>query len=430
MLALIPETKGHTLQEIKSNIMTSRQRILAAIDHQPTDRVPVDFGAHRSSGIMAIAYRKLREHLGLPRKPIRVYDMIQQLAVIDEDVLQRFEVDAIEMGRGFCQDERSWKPWQLPDGSDCVIPAWVDVRKEGHDWIIYSPSGKPMALQAAGSLYFEQIYWPYLDGVPDDLSDLRVRMQDVSWSLPTPPPPGTNLESGARILRASTDRAIVALFGGNLLEWGQILCRNDMFFMLLAGDPRRAHRLLDQLVEIHLSNLETFLGAVCQHIDIILFGDDLGMQTGPQISPRMYREFFFPRQRIMWQRVKQLADVKIMLHCCGGVRPLLDDLILAGLDTINPVQITCAGMDPMMLKQDFGSRLCFWGGGCDTRSVLPRATPGEVRRHVLDQLRILAQGSGFVFQQVHNIMADVPPENIVAMFDTVREFGAEFTAGG
>ena len=109
--------------------MNRRERILAAINHQQTDRVPVDFGGHRSSGIMAIAYRKLREHLGLPRKPIRVYDMIQQLAIIDEDVLQRFGVDAIEMGRGFCQDESYWKPWALPDGGDCLIPRWVDVRK-------------------------------------------------------------------------------------------------------------------------------------------------------------------------------------------------------------------------------------------------------------------------------------------------------------
>jgi uroporphyrinogen decarboxylase len=402
--------------------MNRRQRILAAINHQQTDRVPVDFGGHRSSGIMAIAYRKLREHLGLPRKPIRVYDMIQQLAVIDEDVLERFGVDVIEMGRGFCQDEHDWKPWILPDGGECLIPAWVDVRKQGDDWLIYSPTGKAVGLQAAGSLYFEQIHWPFLEGVPDDLSNLPAVLQEVSWSAPTPPPPGADLAAGARALRASTDRAIVALFGGNLLEWGQYLCRNDNFFMILAGDPLGAHRLLDRLVEIHLANLEKFLGAVGPHIDIILFGDDLGMQNGPLISPRMYREVFFPRHRILWQKARQLAGAKVMLHCCGGVRPLLDDLIVAGLDTINPVQITCAGMEPGALKRDFGSRICFWGGGCDTRTILPKASPGEVRQHVLQQLALLAPGGGFVFQQVHNIMADVPPENIVAMFDAVRDF--------
>ncbi len=402
--------------------MTSRERVLAAIHHIQPDRVPVDFGAHRSSGIMAIAYRKLRQHLGLPPKPIRVYDMVQQLAIIDDDVLQRFGVDAVELGRGFCHEERDWQPWVLPDGGACLLPAWVDVRRDGEDWVLYSPSGRAIGVQKAGSLYFEQIYWPFLEGVPDDLAGLPEVMPEVTWSVPAPPPPGRDLAAGARTLRAATDRAIVALFGGNLLEWGQFLCRNDNFFLLLAGEPAKAHRLLDRLVEIHLANLERFLGAVGPYIDIVLFGDDLGMQNGPQVSPRMYREFFFPRQKVMWRRAKELADVRIMLHCCGGVRPLLDDLIAAGLEAINPVQISCAGMDPAGLKRDFGARLCFWGGGCDTRSVLPGATPDGVRRHVQEQLAIWSPGGGFVFQQVHNVMADVPPANIVAAFDAVRDW--------
>ena len=371
---------------------------------------------------MAIAYRKLRKHLGLPERPIRVYDMIQQLAIIDEDVLQRFGIDAMEMGRGFCHEDRCWKDWTLPDGSACLIPAWIDVRKENGDWVIYSTSGTAVGIQKAGSLYFEQMHWPLLENVPDDLSRLPEAMIDISWAVPAPPGPNADLATGAKKLRQSTDRAIVALFGGNLLEWGQFLCRNDMFFMLLAGEPEKAHKLLDRLVEIHLANLEKFLGAVGKYIDIILFGDDLGMQTGPQISPAMYREFFKPRHQAMWRRAKELADVKVMLHCCGGVRELLDDLIDAGMDMINPVQITCHGMDAAELKRNFGRRMCFWGGGCDTRHMLPKATPAEIRRHVLDQLQILSPGGGFVFQQVHNIMADVPPENVVAMFDAVAEF--------
>ncbi|MGE5611490.1 MAG: uroporphyrinogen decarboxylase family protein [Bacillota bacterium] len=402
--------------------MNSRERILSALNHVQPDRVPVDFGGHRSSGIMAIAYRKLRDYLGLPKRLPRVYDMIQQLAIIDEDVLQRFGVDTIELGRGFSLEDRFWKPWQLPDGNDCLIPAWVDVRKVGDDWIIYSPTGRPVGIQKAGSLYFEQIHWPFLDGMPQDLSCLPEALAEVSWSVRTPPGPDADLATGAKALRASTDRAIIGLFGGNLLETGQMLFRNDNFFMLLAGEPDQAHRFLDTLVEMHLANLEKYLAAVGPYIDIILFGDDLGMQTGPQISPQMYHEFFYPRHRALWQRAKELANVKVMLHCCGGVRELLNDLIDAGLDTINPVQITCAGMDPAGLKRDFGSRLCFWGGGCDTREILPKATRAEIRRHVLHQLKILSPGGGFVFQQVHNIMADVPPQNIVAMFDGVAEF--------
>jgi len=163
-----------------------------------------------------------------------------------------------------------------------------------------------------------------------------------------------------------------------------------------------------------------FLGAVGPYIDIILFGDDLGMQTGPQMSPAMYREFFKPRHAGMWKRAKELARVKVMLHCCGGVRTLLPHLIDAGLDAINPVQISCRGMSAAELKREFGRDLTFWGGGCDTREILPNGTPEQVRSHVREQVRILAPGGGFVFQQVHNIMANVPPENIIAMFDAAR----------
>jgi uroporphyrinogen decarboxylase len=155
-------------------------------------------------------------------------------------------------------------------------------------------------------------------------------------------------------------------------------------------------------------------------IDIIKFGDDLGMQSGPQVSPKMYREFFKPRHKLMWMRAKQLANVIVMLHCCGGVRELLPDLIDAGLDAINPVQISCAGMDAAELKAEFGKEMVFWGGGCDTQTILPDATPEEVRRHVKEQVRILSPGGGFVFQQVHNILAYVSPANVVAMFEAVR----------
>jgi uroporphyrinogen decarboxylase len=228
------------------------------------------------------------------------------------------------------------------------------------------------------------------------------------------------LREGAKRLRQKTDKAILGGFGGNLLETGQFLYRNDNFFMLLAGEPAKAHKFLDDLVEIHLANLEKYLGAVGDSIDIIKFGDDLGMQSGPQVSPRMYREFFKPRHKLMWTRAKQLANVVVMLHCCGGVRELLPDLIDAGLDAINPVQISCSGMDAAELKAEFGKEMVFWGGGCDTQTLLPNATPEEVRRHVKEQVRILSPGGGFVFQQVHNILAYVPPRNVVAMFEAIR----------
>ena len=404
--------------------MNSRERVLAALNHQEPDRVPLDFGGHRSSGIAALAYPALRRALGLPPGAVRVYDVIQQLAVIDQDVLDCLGVDTVELGRGFARDEASWAPWTLPDGSPCQVPAWSVPERQPGRWVLRSRSGQVFAQMPDGALYFEQTTFPFME--QDDPHRLEEALDECMWTaIAAPPGPEgddpRDLAAGARRLRASTDRAIIGLFGGNLLEIGQMLYRNDNFFLLLASEPRRAHAFLDALTERHLRKLDAYLGAVGDSIDIILFGDDLGMQTGPQISPRMYREFFKPRHAQMWQRAKQLAGVKVMLHSCGSIRALLPDLIEAGLDAVNPVQISCTGMDAAGLKRDFGRDITLWGGGCDTREVLPHSTPGEVRAHVREQVRILRPGGGFVFQQVHNVMADVPAENLAAMFAALRE---------
>ena len=418
--------KGKKYFEIRGTryemAITSRERILAALNHRETDRVPVDLSGHRSSGIAAIAYPKLRKYLGLSSKPVRVYDVIQQLAVVDEDMLDRFGVDAIELGRGFALEEESWSPWTLPDGTPCFVPAWTNLERDEQRWVIRSQSGRILAHMPDGALYFEQTYFPFLE--TDDLDAISDVLGESMWTaIAGPPGPISDrqLSRGARKLREKTDRAIIGLFGGNLFEVGQFLYRNDRFMMLLAGEPQHAHRFLDKLMEIHLANLDRFLGAVGEHIDIILFGDDLGMQTGPMMSPQMYCEFFKPRHKLLWNRAKELADVKVMLHCCGGVRELLPHLIEAGLDAINPVQISCSGMDAAKLKAQFGRELTFWGGGCDTRDVLPNGTPEQVAEHVKEQVKTLSGGGGFVFQQVHNILANVKPESIVAMFDAVND---------
>ncbi len=408
--------------------MTSRERIAAALHHHEPDTVPVDFSGHRSSGIAALAYARLRSYLGLEKKPIRVYDIGQQLAIVDEDVLDRFGVDTIELGRGFSLEDDHWRDWVLPDGTPCQIPVWIRPEREGTRWVLRSKSGRVVSQMPDGALYFEQTYYPFVEGEPDHGAIAEILEDCVDTPHACPPGPLVEglegeraFSEGARRLRTRTDRAIVGLFGGNLLETSEMLYRNDNFLAMLAGDPERAEDLLERVVQLHLSNLEKMLKAVGPYIDIVLFGDDLGMQTGPQMSPAMYRKFFKPRHARMWARAKELANVKVMLHCCGGVRELLPDLIEAGLDAINPVQISCRGMDARGLKRDFGEKMVFWGGGCDTREVLAGGTPEEVRKHVHEQVRIMSPGGGFVFQQVHNILADVPPQNIVAMFDAVRE---------
>jgi uroporphyrinogen decarboxylase len=419
--------------------MTSRERVYEAFAHRQPDTVPIDFSGHRSSGIAALTYRGLRSHLGLPARPVRVYDPIQQLAIVDEDVLQRFGADTVEMGRGFSQGDKDWQEWTLPDGSPCLMPSWVKLERRSGEWVMKSPAGTVMGRMPDGALYFEQVNYPFIE--TEDLPGLARAFEECMWtSSAGAAPPGPagagaegprNLAKGAAALRASGDRAVIGLFGGNLLETGQFLYRNDNFFLLLAGEPERAAAFLDRAVELHLENLKRFLAAVGDSIDIIVFGDDLGMQNGSQISPQMYRELFKPRHKLMWETAKKLAPagrggdpkrpvIRVMLHSCGSIRSLLPDLIEAGMDAMNPVQISTSGMEAEGLKRDFGRDIVFWGGGCDTQSVLRSASPAEVRDHVRRQVQMLAPDGGFVFQQVHNILAGVPPANIVAMFDAVR----------
>jgi len=407
--------------------MNSRERVLAAFNHCELDRVPLDFSGHRSSGISAILYPKLRAFLDLPPRPVRVYDPIQQLAIVDEDMLDLFGIDTIELGRGFALEDKDWIDWILPDGSPCQMPAWVIPERQEKRWILRSKSGRIIAQMPEGAHFFEQTHYPFLE--EDNLDKLPEALEECMWSaVASPPGPLVQGAEGDQVLvqeglklRSSTDRAILGLFGGNLMELGQFLYRNDNFLMQLASNPSRAHQFLEHLLDFHLKNLETYLNLVGEIIDIIVFGDDLGMQTGPQISPEMYREFFKFRHGKMWRRVKELTDVKVMLHCCGGVRQLLPDLIDAGLDAINPVQISSGGMESEKLKTDFGDQLVFWGGGCDTQNVLPHGTPDDVRNHVDHQVEIFKKGGGFVFQQVHNILANVPPENVAAMFESVNQ---------
>lgn len=410
--------------------MTSKDRIIKAINHKEPDKIPVDFNSHRSSGIAIQAYKKLREHIGLKPSPLYVYDVIQQLAVVEDDVLNTFGVDVVQLGYDYYKEDDYWKDWILEDGTQCKIPAFVQIEKSSKGNIIRGDDGQIISIQKKGLLYFEQTYFPLLESNDNDFNDIEYNLNQVMWSrIGSPPAPAgfdpqglKEWEEAATRLRKSTDRAIYGIFGGNLMEIGQFLFRIDNFFMELASNPKRVHKFLDKLVEFHLSNLEKFLSVVGRHIDIIGFGDDLGMQTGPQISPQTYREFFKPGHSILWNKAKEIfPHLKVSLHCCGSIYSLLPDLIEAGLDIINPVQISAKDMDLNTLKKEFGKDMVFWGGGCDTRQILPYGSKKEIKEHVKNNIAIMSPGGGFVFQQVHNILANVPPENIAVMFMAVRE---------
>jgi uroporphyrinogen decarboxylase len=414
--------------------MTRRERVLAAIDHRKPDRVPVDIGAMRSTGITAAAYGRLKEYLGLRDGATRVYDVVQQLAQPEPAVLDYWDADVVDLGRVFLTEEADWKDFVLPDGQPAKIPAYARLSGDGAGgWLALAEDGKPIGAMPKGAYYLSQTHFPLQDW---DGSDLRVLdrlpelMGKVTWSaLPTAPhhnpPTPENLAEvrrRAQTLFETTDYAIMIAFGGNLLEWGQFLCRMDQFFIDLIETPRKAAALLDKLVEVHLANLAKILPAVDGFVQIIQMGDDLGTQQALEISPRLYREVFKPRQRILFEAIKKSSSLRIFFHSCGAVADVIPDLIEVGVDVLNPVQTSARGMDPARLKREFGNDITFWGGGCDTQRVLPSAPPDEIGAHVRERLETFAPGGGFVFTQVHNIMPHVPPRNIAAMVEAVRRY--------
>lgn len=418
----------------EEKIMTKRERVQVAISHREPDRPPVDLGGMRSTGISAIAYGRLKRHLGITGGQTYVYDVVQQLAEPEAEILDYVQSDVVDLGRIFLNGNEDWKDFVLPDGSPAKIPFYANLIPDEGGWQARAEDGTVIGTMPKDAFYLNQSYFPLLDWDGRDLSVLErlpELMGKVTWSaFPTAPwhKPLTvehqaEIRRRAKYLCESTDYAIMAAFGGNLLEWGEYLCRADQFLMDIVEKPRKVEALLDRLVEIHLENLEKLLDAVEGYVQIIQMGDDLGTQLATIISPKTYRTLFKPRHRLIYERVRRRAGLHLFLHSCGAIADILPDLIEIGVEIINPVQTSARGMEPEKLKREFGRDITFWGGGCDTQDVLPNATPAEIADHVNRRIDILGPGGGFVFSQVHNIMPNIPPDHIVAMYNAVRSRG-------
>ncbi|HTX80024.1 MAG TPA: uroporphyrinogen decarboxylase family protein [Longilinea sp.] len=410
--------------------MTSRERVLAAIRHEEPDRLPVDLGATPSSGISAIAYYNLKKHLQM-EGVTRVYDVVQQVAQPEDAILDKFRIDVVDIGRTFNTHPEDWHDFTLPQGMTVQFPAWFHPRPlEDQGWDVVDAEGYRIAYMPYGATFFDQTCFPYLDNYPADFKDLPYWMGKIHWSAlvhspwdhASEPDFWDQLRQKAIALRQSTDRALVVVAGCNLFEWGTFLRRIDNFLMDLASDQANVERLLDALMEIHLQTLEKVCQAVGDVVDILRFGDDLGSDLGPFMAPATYRKLFKPRHSQLTKYVHENSQMKTFLHSCGSIYKLMPDLIDAGYDVINPVQISSRNMEPERLKREFGKDITFWGGGADTRFILNHATPEEVKDHVRRNIEILSPGGGFVFNTVHNILGDVPPQNILAMFEAIDGF--------
>ncbi len=411
--------------------MNSRERILAAINHQEPDGLPVDLGSTPSSGISAIAYHKLKLHLDMQSGHTRVYDVVQQLAQPEDAILDRYRIDAIDIGRAFDERDEDWYDITLPNDIPVQFPAWFKpVRQPDGEWDAFAPDGTRIASKPLGADFFDQTCFPYVDGYPADYADLSAVMPKVLWSGLVHSPWNhaadadfwVQLRQRAIALRASSDRALMIVVGCNLFEWGTFLRRIDNFLSDLVLDQANVERLLDALMERHMATLEKVCKAVGDVADIVRFGDDLGTDNGPFMPPKTYRKLIKPRQKMLTDYVKQHSQMRTFLHSCGSIYKILPDLIEAGFEVINPVQISSRDMEPERLKREFGADITFWGGGCDTRRVLNSGTPEQVKDHVRKNIETFAPGGGFVFNTVHNILPDVPPQNIEAMFAAVDEY--------
>lgn len=411
--------------------MTSRERVLAAIRHEQPDQVPVDLGATPSSGISAIAYSNLVKHLGKDL-PVRIYDVVQQLAQPDMSILDQFGVDVLDIGRMFNDKDEDWYPITMANGDTAYYPVWFkpELQPDG-SYVTYDTDGTTkLAHMPVGATFFDQTYFPYLDGFPENYDDLDAEMGRILWARYAHSPWDhcteadfwPKLREKALWLRENTDKALMIVCGCNLFEWGTFLRRMDNFLMDLLCEPEQVEKLLDALLQRHLATLEKVCHYLGDVVDIIRFGDDLGMTTGPFMAPETYAELFQPRHKILCDYVKEHSSMHTFIHSCGSISLLLPGLIDAGIEVINPVQTNCANMAPDFLKKEFGEKVAFWGGGIETVGTLNVGTPEQIRTQVLECMEIFSKGGGFVFNTVHNILPDVPPENIVAMYDAVKEY--------
>lgn len=366
--------------------MTSRERVLCALDHEEPDRVPLMIGGGGATSLLASAQDRLKEHLGI-RSETRVTSRLFGYSLLSEEIYRRLGSDV-----------RSLTAANLPlasrlESEDTFTDAWGIgyVKKPGVPY--YEPLGAPLRHASVDDL--ARYPWP-------DLSD---------------PTLVAGMAERGRRLRSESSAAIVGLGNIELVELIELLRGADQWYLDLAADPEFVHAVLRKVTDLMVAWIDNLLGAIGAWVDILTAADDLGMQSSTKMSPRMYRELVKPYHAEIVSAIRRRTRARILFHTCGDVYPLIGDLLDIGIDILNPVQVSAREMgDTARLKREFGRRLSFCGG-VDTQRVLPRGTIDEVRAEVRRRIRDLAPGGGYLLAAVHCIQPDVPPENILAMCD-------------
>ncbi len=408
--------------------MNSRERVLKAINHEEPDRVPIDLGGSIVTGIMAGALVQLRKHLKMD-KPVKVYDVFQMLGEVSMDLVDRFELDLLPVEpEAIVFDHlpnRDYKPWVLFDGTEVLMPGnfEVTVSPEGH-WLMHEdgdPKKPVIARMPKDGFYFDQVNvtgWD-MEYQPPSIESLKEsgwrRLNDEMLRY---------LQEKARTLRETTDKALVLTSWGDATLGPPWIGSIAEWMVVQVSEPAYTRELFELATEIALENLKRYYEALGDDIDIIhLDGFDFGAQHAEMFSPALFESLYEPCYKAQCDWIHQNTVWKTAKHCCGSIPNLIEPMIRAGIDVLNPVQTSAAGMDPQWLKDTFGDRITFWGGGVDTQHTLAFGSPEDVREQVKERMDIFKPGGGFIWNAIHNIQYTVPPENIAAALEAAHEFG-------
>ncbi len=420
--------------------MNSRERVNLALNHREADRVPLDLGGSVVTGMHVSVVYKLRQALGLdtPGAPVKVIEPYQMLGETATDLLDALGVDVVPLrGRrnmfGFVNE--NWKPWTTFDGAPVLVPENFNTDPEPNGDLLMYPEGDRSALPSGrmpkDGFYFDAIIRQH----PIDESKLNFE-DNVEEFTPVTGEDLAFYRAEAERLYTETDRAIMGDFGGTgfgdialvpaawLKEHPKGIRDVAEWYMSTATRPDYVYNVFERQCEIGLANLARIYEAVGNRVSVVFItGADFGMQGGTLISPRAYRKLYQPFHKQVNDWVHAHTTWKTFIHSCGSVIALFEDFIDAGFDVVNPVQTSAAGMEPRELKRRFGERVTFWGGGVDTQHTLPYGAPDEVRAQVRERLEIFGPGGGFVFNTIHNVQPQTPIENVLALYETVREHG-------
>jgi len=418
--------------------MNSRKRIEAACNHKTTDKLPVDFGGGFQTGIHASIVYQIRQRLGLdqPGTPVKVVDVYQMLGEITPDLKEALGIDTTCLsgtGTMFGFPAVDIKEWCLHDGTPVLVPVDFNTEHEPNGDLLQYPEGDRSAAASgrmpAKGYFFDAILRQ--EPIIEESLDPKDNMEEFG------PLEEDELDHYARLaerLYEETEKALFCTFSG--LTFGDIALVPAPFLKKPKGirdieewyistvtRPDYIETVFEFQAEAAKENLARLYQAVGDSVTVIQTnGTDFGTQNGPFCSPDTYRDLYLPYQKKVNGWIHANTPWKTLMHCCGGIEPLLPSIIDAEFDILNPVQCSAAGMDPRLLKKEYGKALVFWGGGVDTQHTLPFGRPREIRNEVRERIEILGRDGGFVFSTIHNIVAGCPIENVMALFDTIREY--------